>query len=138
MEFGVLGPLQVNGGDVALPAKQRVLLAALLLRANRVVPLEALVDALWGDAPPYTARTTLQGYVKQLRQNADIRVGPLPRLNVPPERAGPPALGRHDEASDVWRAALPILDQLGDPRAAEVRARLGRRGEGRSSPVRDT
>ena len=75
MEFGVLGPLQVNGGDVVLPPKQRVLLAALLLRANRVVPVDVLVDAVWGDTPPASARTTLQGYVKHLRHNADIRVG---------------------------------------------------------------
>jgi DNA-binding SARP family transcriptional activator/tetratricopeptide (TPR) repeat protein len=75
VEFEVLGPLRVNGGDIALPAKQRILLAVLLLHANRVVPVDALIDAMWDDAPPSTARTTLQGYVKQLRQNADIRVG---------------------------------------------------------------
>ena len=74
VEFGVLGPLRVNGGDGVLPAKQRVLLAVLLLRANRVVPVDVLIDALWDDAPPSSARTTLQGYVKQLRQNTSIRV----------------------------------------------------------------
>jgi DNA-binding SARP family transcriptional activator/Tfp pilus assembly protein PilF len=75
MEFGVLGPLQVNGRDILLPAKQRVVLAVLLLRNNRIVPVEALVDALWDDAPPSSARTTLQGYIKQLRQNADAGAG---------------------------------------------------------------
>jgi DNA-binding SARP family transcriptional activator len=75
VEFGVLGPLQVNGGDVGLPAKQRVLLAVLLLRANRVVPVDALIDAVWGDAPPPSARVTLQGYVKQLRRNLDPPAG---------------------------------------------------------------
>ncbi len=75
VEFGVLGPLQVNGGNVSLAGKQRVVLAVLLLRANRVVPIDTLIDALWDDAPPPSARMTLQGYVKQLRQNADLRVG---------------------------------------------------------------
>ncbi len=75
MEFGVLGPLQVNNGDVGLPGKQRTLLAALLLHANQVVPVHALIEALWDDAPPPSARTTLQGYVKQLRQNGAAQIG---------------------------------------------------------------
>ena len=75
MEFGVLGPLQVNDGGVVLPAKQRVLLAVLLLHANRVVPVESLTDALWDDAPPSSARTTLQGYVRRLRQNLGVQAG---------------------------------------------------------------
>jgi len=75
VKFGVLGPLQVNDVDAALPAKQRILLAVLLLHANRVVPVASLIDAVWGDAPPSSARTTLQGYVKQLRQNTGVRVG---------------------------------------------------------------
>jgi DNA-binding SARP family transcriptional activator/tetratricopeptide (TPR) repeat protein len=74
VEFGVLGPLQVNGG-VVLSAKQRILLAVLLLHASRVVPVETLIDALWDDAPPSSARVTLQGYVKQLRQNMGEQAG---------------------------------------------------------------
>jgi DNA-binding SARP family transcriptional activator/tetratricopeptide (TPR) repeat protein len=75
VKFGVLGPLQVDGRYIALPAKQRIVLAVLLLHANRVVPVGALIDALWGDAPPASARTTLQGYVKQLRRNDDAGIG---------------------------------------------------------------
>ena len=75
MEFRVLGPLQVNGGYIALSAKQRIVLAVLLLHANRVVPVGTLLGALWDDAPPSSARTTLQGYVKQLRQNRTARIG---------------------------------------------------------------
>ena len=75
VEFGVLGPLQVDGGDVVLSAKQRILLAVLLLHANRVVPVESLIDAVWDDAPPSSARVTLQGYVKQLRRNLGVRAG---------------------------------------------------------------
>ena len=75
VEFGVLGPLQVNGGNLSLAGKQRVVLAVLVLHANRVVPVDALIQAMWDDVPPPTARATLQGYVKQLRQNAHLRVG---------------------------------------------------------------
>jgi DNA-binding SARP family transcriptional activator len=40
----------------------------MLLSANRIVPLPALIDALWDEQPPRTARLTTQGYVKDLRQ----------------------------------------------------------------------
>jgi hypothetical protein len=63
VDFGVLGPLRVNGADVVLAAKQRIVLAVLLLHANRVAP----VNVLWDEAPPPSARATLQGYVKHLR-----------------------------------------------------------------------
>jgi DNA-binding SARP family transcriptional activator/tetratricopeptide (TPR) repeat protein len=75
MEFGVLGSLQVNGRDLGLQPKPRVVLAALLLHANRVVSVDTLVEALWDDAPPRSARVTLQGYVKQLRRGVSAQVG---------------------------------------------------------------
>src|SRR5437667_2722970 len=71
MEYGVLGPLEVRGGDESLPlggAKQRALLALLLLNANRVVSRERLIDDLWGDSPPETAVTSVQVYVSRLRK----------------------------------------------------------------------
>jgi DNA-binding SARP family transcriptional activator len=71
VEFGLLGPLVVeaDGARVSVSAgKQRVLLAALLLRANQVVSPTELTDAVWEGSPPETARVTLQNYVKRLRQ----------------------------------------------------------------------
>src|SRR5579859_2774178 len=69
-KFGVLGPVLADphgtGRAVPLPAKQRIVLACLLLSANRVVSLDRLIQALW-DEPPRTARITTQGYVKDLR-----------------------------------------------------------------------
>jgi DNA-binding SARP family transcriptional activator/streptogramin lyase len=50
------------------PPKQRALLAWLLLHANRVVSRDQLIDALWGERPPETAVTALQGYVAGLRK----------------------------------------------------------------------
>jgi DNA-binding SARP family transcriptional activator len=70
LEFCLLGPLVVRSGGAVVPvrqAKQRVLLAALLLDANRVVGVDALGEALWGSATPPSARNTVRNYVKRLR-----------------------------------------------------------------------
>ncbi|MBB5938896.1 AfsR/SARP family transcriptional regulator [Streptomyces zagrosensis] len=59
-------------------AKLRIVLASLLVRAHRVVSVDALTDELWGDAPPRTPTATLQVYVSHLRKTlraADPRHG---------------------------------------------------------------
>lgn len=69
--FGILGSLEilVEGSTVTVSAgKQRVVLAALLLSANRVVSVERLVDAVWEETPPANARNALQTYVMRLRR----------------------------------------------------------------------
>ena len=71
--FGLLGPLEADCDGVPLPVtagKQRVVLAALLLEANRVVSFSTLVDLLWESDPPDAARATVQNYVMRLRQEA--------------------------------------------------------------------
>ena len=71
MEFRILGPLEVfeNGRRLDVGgAKQRALLAILLLHANEVVSTERLIDALWEDDAPETGRKALQVYVSQLRK----------------------------------------------------------------------
>jgi DNA-binding SARP family transcriptional activator/tetratricopeptide (TPR) repeat protein len=73
VELGVLGPLEVkvDGRVVPIPAgRARILLAALLLRANRVVPVDVLVDWLWDGTPPdpSRAKATLHMVVRRLRQ----------------------------------------------------------------------
>ncbi len=52
-------------------AKSRALLATLLLDAGRVVPAEALEDALWGGAPPVSARASLHNHIARLRRLLD-------------------------------------------------------------------
>ena len=74
MQFRVLGPIEVvaDGRTVALSAaKHRVLLAALLVRANQAVPTDGLIDALWEGQPPASAAKTLQTYVSQLRRELE-------------------------------------------------------------------
>ena len=71
LQFRILGPLEVrrDGALVDLgPRKQRAVLALLLLNANRVLSTERLIDELWGDTPPETARSALQVYVAGLRK----------------------------------------------------------------------
>jgi DNA-binding SARP family transcriptional activator len=71
MEYRVLGPLEVRDGDRSIPlggAKQRALLAVLLVNANQVVSRERLIDELWGEQPPETAVTSVQVYVSRLRK----------------------------------------------------------------------
>jgi DNA-binding SARP family transcriptional activator len=70
MEFRILGPVEVWSNDRRVPvtaAKQRTLLAALLLRAGRVMAADELIDRLWDQNPPATARKTLHNYVRRLR-----------------------------------------------------------------------
>src|SRR5438105_13375910 len=71
IEFRILGPLEVelDGQLLSLgPPKQRALLAWLLLHANRVASRDRIVDALWGERPPETAVSALQGYIAGLRK----------------------------------------------------------------------
>ena len=63
VEFGILGPLEVSrsGCLVALGGpRQRAVLAALLLEANRVVSMDRLAEDIWGGDPPEGWVTTLQ------------------------------------------------------------------------------
>lgn len=69
--IGILGPIELVGdGPVQLGgAKERCLLAALVIRSGEVVSDAYLVDALWGDGPPRTASKTLQNYVLRVRHS---------------------------------------------------------------------
>lgn len=74
LRFEVLGPLRAVRGDTELdlgPAKQRAVLAVLLLEAGRVVPTPRIVDAVWGDEPPENGANVVQKYVAGLRRVLD-------------------------------------------------------------------
>jgi DNA-binding SARP family transcriptional activator len=72
VELRILGPFQVfddSGREVGLPTgRERVLLAALVLRRAEVVSVDALVEALWSETAPSTAVKAVQGYVSHLRR----------------------------------------------------------------------
>ncbi|MFG2914381.1 BTAD domain-containing putative transcriptional regulator [Kitasatospora sp. NPDC048298] len=71
MRILLLGPLELRTPEGAAVhiggARRRAVLAALALDANRVVPVERLLDLAWDHAPPPTARAALQGHVARLR-----------------------------------------------------------------------
>ncbi|RKN03767.1 hypothetical protein D7319_30670 [Streptomyces radicis] len=74
LRFQVLGPLGVvRDGRPCTPSalKRRVLLAVLLLSANRPVSVGQLIDELWSSRPPRSAVATLQMYVSGLRRALD-------------------------------------------------------------------
>ncbi|SDH11390.1 DNA-binding transcriptional activator of the SARP family [Lentzea fradiae] len=69
-QFRLLGPMEVRlgGSPVVLRAgKHRALLATLLLRPDRVVPVTEIVEHVWGGTPPARTRGTVQTYVMRLR-----------------------------------------------------------------------
>src|SRR5262249_55701373 len=71
MRFGILGPLRLRAGpmETSIPAhRERVVLALLLLNANQVVAPDQLIDALWGHAPPSTARAQVHNCISRLRR----------------------------------------------------------------------
>jgi basic membrane lipoprotein Med (substrate-binding protein (PBP1-ABC) superfamily)/DNA-binding SARP family transcriptional activator len=74
VRYEVLGELRVRRADrpdAAVPLggpKQRLVLALLLAAPNEVVSVDRLIDGVWGDAAPDTARHTLQGYISELRK----------------------------------------------------------------------
>ena len=122
MEFRILGPVEVwDGGrrlDVGGP-KPRAVLAALLLHAGRMVSADRLIDELWGETPPATARNVLQCHVARLRRALHRPAeanGSTPVLLTRPGgyllRVEPGQLDRHRfrEAADRGRRAMAAGD----------------------------
>ena len=71
IQFGVLGPLQVNVGSAPIQVgtpKQRAVLAMLVANANRAVSAADLITAIWDGEPPAAARISVSAYVSNLRR----------------------------------------------------------------------
>jgi YVTN family beta-propeller protein len=70
MEIRLLGEIEVSADGIRLPLggpRQRAVLADLALHAGQAVPAVQLIDDLWGERPPASARSTLESYVSRLR-----------------------------------------------------------------------
>ena len=146
LEFRILGPLEVVDGNRELRfagAKQRALLAVLLVHANEPVSVDVLSEELWGGEPPPTAVKMIQGYVSQLRKVLGDGVlvtrppGYIVRVDANGldasrfERLVADAAGRPpDEAAELLGAALrlwrgaPLADFTYEPFAQSEIARL--------------
>jgi serine/threonine protein kinase/DNA-binding winged helix-turn-helix (wHTH) protein len=74
MDFSILGPLCVctDEGLVTIrSARQRSILAVLILNVGRVVSADRLLDLVWGDTPPSSGARSLQFHVWKLRNALD-------------------------------------------------------------------
>ena len=137
MDFRLLGALEVsaNGAVADLgPPKQRALLAILLLHAGEIVPIDRLIDLLWGEHPPRTAAHSIQIYVSDLRRALESLGGaarslplehPVPARHRPRDDRRPSlrAAGRGRDAA-ASRRAIPTAA----PRPANGAAPVARAG----------
>ena len=71
MDYRMLGPLEALDGERPIPlggARQRAVLALLLVHRNQALSRDVIVDELWGDDAPQTAVKVLQNCVSSLRK----------------------------------------------------------------------
>ena len=113
MRVQVLGDLQVTVGDAVADLggpKPRTLLALLVAAEGRSVPVEHLIDQIWGEEPPARAEASLQSYVARLRRviepERDVRA-PAQTLQT---RAGGYALEVGPDDVDARRFAALVRD----------------------------
>lgn len=150
----MLGPVDVRHGDGPVPLgglRSAAIVASLLLGSGRVVPVEQLVAAVWGDRPPATAHVQAQNRISRLRRafGADagviVTTGSGYRLHLAGHDAdlhrfealvagaeSDLAAGRCYAAADALGTALalwrgPALDGLGTPPLAVAAQRLEER-----------
>src|SRR6266536_2112332 len=149
MDFRLLRRLEVLDGNAPVrfaAGKQRALLALLLLNANRTVARDRIVDDLWGEDVPESAKKMVQIHVSQLRKALPeprlLTRAPGYLLEVTGEEldvtrfelsvaAGRDALSRGDArtAADLLRQGLalwrgPALAEFSEPFARHEGARL--------------
>ncbi|GIJ10464.1 BTAD domain-containing putative transcriptional regulator [Micromonospora andamanensis] len=65
-----MGPIELWAADHRLETgqpRQRAVLAALLVDAGRVVPVETLIDRVWGEEQPEHARRVLHSHISRVR-----------------------------------------------------------------------
>jgi DNA-binding SARP family transcriptional activator len=122
MDFCLLGPLEVRDGERLIPIrrqKQRALLALLVLEVGRIVSTDRLLDELWGEEPPRTAKGSLHNSVSQLRRalGADVLLTRAPGYVLDVDRSSVD-LVRFERLVEEARGS----DDLG--RAAKLREAL--------------
>ncbi|MFE9042721.1 BTAD domain-containing putative transcriptional regulator [Streptomyces sp. NPDC007818] len=146
--FLALGALVVHGagGEVKLSGnRQRILLTMLLLEGNRVVPVDRLIRAIWGDTPPATARSQIRICVSSLRrQFASGDVAATIETHKTGYRLRTPesAIDLHRFGRLISRARGEAADRPDCELASLYREALalwrGPLGEGLGSPLLDT
>ncbi|GIE97982.1 SARP family transcriptional regulator [Paractinoplanes rishiriensis] len=133
----MLGPLAV-AGDPITAGRDRIVLAMMLLHPDRVLTAAELIDAVWDEQPPSTARGQLQTCVSRLRRalpSGVISTDPAGyRFALAPDELDAAVFGRlvaqarerrdpdlYRRALELWRApALVEIDSQAVRRAAAV------------------
>lgn len=144
--FRVLGDIEVRdpqGRAIGVKRRKlRALLALLIVRSGRPISTDQIIDSLWGERPPPSARANLHSHIRGLR---DVLVAAVPgataplvttaagyRLDLPDgqcdadlftamtaDARAATAAGRHADAFELLTAALGLwrgraLADLGD------------------------
>ena len=100
VEISVLGDIDVriNGHAVDLGhARRQSVFVGLLVDVNRLVPVDRLIDRVWGRNPPDGARSSLYSYVSRLRTTLSVAGGDA----AVDRRPGGYALSLTDDAVDT-------------------------------------
>ncbi|MBK1786387.1 BTAD domain-containing putative transcriptional regulator [Prauserella cavernicola] len=124
MRFGVLGAVEVRteaGEPVRVPElKVRLLLAHLLVHADETVPLDALIERLWGERTPADPKASLQAKVSQLRRVLDDAEPGARELVVSGARGYRLAVPEAELDSGRFASLLERARAEADPRARAV------------------
>jgi len=71
VEVRLLGPVRLSAGGRQFPAgppQQQAMLAVLAVDAGRLVPLDTVIDGIWGQSPPARARPAVHALGTRLRR----------------------------------------------------------------------
>lgn len=131
MQFTILGEVGVHGADGQIEVQRpqrRAVLAYLLLNARQQVTLDRLIDAIWADEAPSSARTQIHGAVSTLRQT--LRGTDLAdRIQTTADgytcTVGDGELDLLAFRAQVRRAAEEMADQRTEEASESLRAALG-------------
>lgn len=128
MRLDVLGPLRVcRGGeelDLGFP-QQRALLALLVVRAGRPVPVGEIVDVLWPGRAPASARNVVRRYAGSLRRLLEPGLPPRAPGRRLLRRAGGYLLEAGEDEVDLLR--FRALTKRGKRAAATGRSEAAAR-----------
>jgi WD40 repeat protein/DNA-binding SARP family transcriptional activator len=134
MRFGVLGPLEVraDGEQLAIRGvKERRLLGLLLSRANSVVPVDNIFEALWGTEPPPSAAKSVQVYAVRVRKMLEPNGRPAEGSLVSRRGAGYMLRAARDQVDALRFADLMArAREAGDAGARDIAAQVLREALG--------
>jgi DNA-binding SARP family transcriptional activator len=140
LDVKILGPFELDRDDtrLELAGKHRALVAALALDAGSAVSVDRLIDAIWGERPPASARHLVHVYISQLRtvvgEDAVATHGAAYALEVDSDTVDAArfqrlleearrerSLVRYDEALAEWRGRILDGAEVGGASAAAAR-----------------